>query len=245
MRYWFDEERCRAFALEVPPPDGKGIMEITEEDYREIVASVATHTDLAVANRSVMEDVAKSQEVERLSAGLSVMGDEIDRLIEAWVGGSDDASPDPPKTPIRRSRGRPRTKRPPRFEVPSHIVELIRRRGRAGNIPEKSEEDRRECEEDRRERVSEAVRAAYREGRNTANANRKKEANQRKVKIIKGNKDIIADQSLSISAAAALIISQGRNHDLGDRTLRDAIGRIRKFVWIGKVARKGKAGKAK
>jgi hypothetical protein len=129
--------------------------------------------------------------------------------------------------------------------VPPYLIELIRRAG-GGNITEEHRQQVKQYrEEDRRERVSEKVRAAYIEGRNTANANRKNEANQRKVKIIKENKDIIADQSLSISAAAALIISQGRNYGLGDRTLRDAIGRIRNFARIGNVARKGKAGKAK
>ena len=76
-----------------------------------------------------------SQEVERPSAGISVIGDEIDRWIEVWLGASDDTSPDPPKTASRRSRGRPRTRNPPPFEVPLYIVERIRRAG-GGNIPE-------------------------------------------------------------------------------------------------------------
>lgn len=39
MRYWFDETKEQAFALDVEPPDGEGIYEIDEATYKEIVAS--------------------------------------------------------------------------------------------------------------------------------------------------------------------------------------------------------------
>ena len=38
-RYWFNETTNTAFALDVPPPDGNGVLEIEEADYKEIMAA--------------------------------------------------------------------------------------------------------------------------------------------------------------------------------------------------------------
>lgn len=41
MRYWFDEIKNTAFALDVPPPDGAGVFEIEEDDFKTIMAAQA------------------------------------------------------------------------------------------------------------------------------------------------------------------------------------------------------------
>jgi hypothetical protein len=51
MRYWFDEGNNTLFQLAEPPPDGTGIIEVTEADYKEYGAFVRAEEAKAAAVR--------------------------------------------------------------------------------------------------------------------------------------------------------------------------------------------------
>jgi hypothetical protein len=83
-------------------------------------------------------------------------------------------------------------------------------------------------EQDRRALVGEKVCAAYKSGRNTANAMRKN-AKQRLMKTIAiENEALISNSRLTSSAVAACIISQRKNHGLRARALWDIVSTTRK-----------------
>ncbi len=161
------------------------------------------------------------------------MGDENDwwRLFE----GADDPSPDAPKTAIRRSRGRPRTRNPPPFEVPPHVIERMRRRG-PGNITK--EQCKQNAEEARRDGIGWGMFRASKRKENTANNNRQVEKRRRIAKLYSANEDIILGP-LSVYAVAKLILGRETNLGLGDRALRGYI------TWIRAFERKWRAGRAK
>jgi hypothetical protein len=61
MRYWFDGLNEKAFALEVPPPDGENIVEVDEETFKEIVADAnrpltAVEQEMWAADRAYMAE---------------------------------------------------------------------------------------------------------------------------------------------------------------------------------------------
>jgi hypothetical protein len=114
------------------------------------------------------------------------------------------------------------------------------RRAGPGNLTITDEDDhwhKELSEEYRREKVSKAVRAAFKDGRNTANAIRKNDATERKKLIVRENEAIIFGESLSDSATAARIIDQETNYGLGHRALRKVIGQIRRYARMKVEAR--------
>ena len=168
------------------------------------------------------------------------MGDENDwwRLFEE----PDDRSPDAPKTAIRRSRGRPRTRNPPPFEVPPHIIE---RQGRGGPRNITKEQCKQNAEEARREAIGWSMFRASKRGENTANNDRQIEKRQRILKLYGENGDIISDYSLSVTRVTGIILRERDSLGLGERALWDAIAKIRTLdrmwtPWRARRARKAK-----
>jgi hypothetical protein len=163
--------------------------------------------------------VERSQEVERLSTGLSVIGDESDW----WLEGPDDASPDAQKAAPHRSKGRPRTRNPLRFEIPSHTVKWFSRV--EPNITK--EQCRQASEEARREAIGWSMFRASQAGRNTANNDRESEKKHRILKLYRDNNDIILDYSLSIKKVVGIILHKRDSLGLGERALWDVVALIR------------------
>ena len=131
----------------------------------------------------------------------------------------------------KRPRGRPR--KPDPFDWVSNPPPHIREWNIEPNITEEMHRQYKfYCEENRREKVGDAVRGAYSGGRNTANIARKTEKLRRIVAIHRDNEDLIFKSSLSDAAVAGRIIAQGKNHGLRDRALRAAVATIRK---VGKA----------
>ena len=82
MSYWFDENAGTAFAMEVPPPDGAGIIEISEEDFTEIVKAASQPG----ANIAVVEPPptpTPTMDMERLARIWRKMEDRMDELKAA------------------------------------------------------------------------------------------------------------------------------------------------------------------
>ncbi len=150
-----------------------------------------------------------------------MLGDKNDwwRLFE----GPDEPTPDLPKTAVRRPRGRPRTKSPPRIELPTYIIELQHRDGPVNITEDAHQEYLRMCEEDRREKAGDGIRKAFASGLNTANNDRHNVKCQRHNNIFLENSSLIFTLSLSSSAVARLIIKRGKNYGLGFHRLRKAV----------------------
>ena len=93
-------------------------------------------------------------------------------------------------------------------------------------------------EENRRELVSEGVRAAYRAGRNTANKNRARAKTWALAKMKTANAKVIANSSMTAAAIAEHVVRAGTNYGLGRRAIGDEISRLRKERLQGQMAGK-------
>ena len=149
---------------------------------------------------------------------MSVIGDEINW---SWLDGLDDPSPTPPKTAVRRSRGRPRTRNPPPLVVPPHILERQRRGDIPVNITKEGCDQARE--EERRDAIGWAMFHASKEGRNTANNDRRKEKHLRIIQLYRDNAELILDYSLSVTRVTDIILRERDSLGLGRRALWGAI----------------------
>lgn len=171
-----------------------------------------------------------------------MIGDEIDWSWFDEIDWSDNPLLDSPKTASRRSRGRPRTRSPPPFEVPPRLVERMRRAG-PGNITE--EQCKQDAEEARREAIGWAMFRASKGGRNTANNNRQKEKRRRILRLYRENADLILDYSLSIMKVTDIILGERDSLGLAERSLWNAIAEIRNqdrkwTPWRARRARKAR-----
>ena len=86
----------------------------------------------------------------------------------------------------------------------------------------------------RKERVSDAVRKAYQQGRNTANQERKKQRAKRIAKIFTKHRGLILNYDLTTAGVAAQIKRRDDDCNHSVRTLRGYVSEIRK-TWQGQM----------
>jgi len=133
----------------------------------------------------------------------------------------------PPAPPTKRARGRPRKPHPLDWLF-RHPPPHVRNCNGETNIIINKSDWRQSIDENRCERVSEGVRAAYRAGGNTANKDRARAKAEALAKMKTDNAKVIANSGMTSSAIARCIVRGGANHGLGWRAIYDEISRLRK-----------------
>jgi hypothetical protein len=127
----------------------------------------------------------------------------------------------------KRTRGRPR--KPAPFDWLRDPPEWIKWLG-IDNL--QNEEVRKASKEigeyHRRESVSDSVRAAYSEGRNTANHDRRMRKQKLLAEIFANHSSLIAQSKLSASAVANSLAHKGKTYGLSASTIRRHVAYIRK-----------------
>ena len=135
--------------------------------------------------------------------------------------------------PRNRARGRPRKFAPwDRLREPPEWIKRL-------DLDNLQSDDARKASKEiteyhRRESVSDSVRAAYSEGRNTANRDRQTRKQRLLEEILASHRSLILSKKLSASAVAAILSKNGILDGLRVSTIRRYVAFIRES-WQGQI----------